>query len=129
MCIRDRDLANKTSNSKAQVLADALNAAIGVFLDENKSPSRKVNELDNRGSHYYLALYWAEALAAQSADADLQAEFSPIAQSLRENEEKIVNELNDAQGSQVDLGGYYLLDEEKAVAAMRPSETLTSILS
>jgi isocitrate dehydrogenase len=123
------DLANKTGNRKAQVLADALNAAIGVFLDENKSPSRKVNELDNRGSHFYLTLFWAEALAAQSADADLQAEFSPIAKSLRENEEKIVNELNDAQGSKVDLGGYYLLDEEKAVAAMRPSETLTSILS
>ena len=122
------DLANKTGNGKAQVLADALNAAVGVFLDENKSPSRKVNELDNRGSHFYLALYWAEALAAQSADTDLKAEFSPIAQSLRENEEKIVNELNDAQGSQVDLGGYYLLDEEKAVSAMRPSETLTSIL-
>jgi isocitrate dehydrogenase len=122
------DLANKTGNAKAQVLADALNAAIGVFLDENKSPSRKVNELDNRGSHFYLALYWAEALAAQSADADLQAEFSPIAKSLRDNETKIVGELNDAQGSQVDLGGYYLLDEEKAVAAMRPSETLTSIL-
>ena len=123
------DLANKTGNRKAQVLADALNAAIGVFLDENKSPSRKVNELDNRGSHFYLTLFWAEALAAQSADADLQAEFSPIAKSLRENEEKIVNELNDAQGSKVDLGGYYLLDEEKAVAAMRPSKTLTSILS
>ncbi len=122
------DLANKTGNSKAQVLADALNAAIGVFLDENKSPSRKVNELDNRGSHFYLALFWAEALAAQSADAELQAEFSPIAKSLRDNETKIVNELNDAQGSQVDLGGYYLLDEGKAVAAMRPSETLTSIL-
>jgi isocitrate dehydrogenase len=123
------DLANKTGNAKAQVLADALNAAIGVFLDENKSPSRKVNELDNRGSHFYLALFWAEALAAQSADADLQAEFSPIAKSLRENEEKIVNELNDAQGTQIDLGGYYLLNEEKAIAAMRPSETLTSILS
>jgi len=122
------DLANKTGNSQAQVLADALNAAIGVFLDENKSPSRKVNELDNRGSHFYLALFWAEALAAQSADADLQAEFSPIARSLRENEEKIVSELNNSQGNTVDLGGYYLLDEEKAVEAMRPSETLTSIL-
>jgi len=122
------DLANKTGNTKAQVLADALNAAIGVFLDENKSPSRKVNELDNRGSHFYLALYWAEALAAQSADAELQAQFSPIAQSLRENEDKIVSELNDSQGNAVDLGGYYLLDEEKAVTAMRPSPTLTSIL-
>jgi isocitrate dehydrogenase len=123
------DLANKTGNTKAQVLADALNAAIGVFLDENKSPSRKVNELDNRGSHFYLSLYWAEALAAQSADADLQGEFSSIAKSLRENEEKIVSELNNSQGNAVDLGGYFLLDEEKVVAAMRPSQTLTSILS
>jgi len=123
------DLANKTGNTKAQVLADALNAAIGVFLDENKSPSRKVNELDNRGSHFYLALFWAEALAAQSADAELQAQFSPIAQSLREYEDKIVSELNESQGNAVDLGGYYLLDEEKAVAAMRSSQTLTSILS
>jgi len=96
--------------------------AIGVFLDENKSPSRKVNELDNRGSHFYLALFWAEALAAQSADAVLQSKFSPVAQSLRENEDQIVSELNDSQGNAVDLGGYYLLDEQKAVAAMRPSQ-------
>ena len=123
------DLANKTDNTQAQVLADALNSAIGIFLDENKSPSRKVNELDNRGSHFYLALYWAEALASQTADGGLKDHFSPLAQSLRENEEKIVQELNDAQGNPVDLGGYYLLDEDKAVAAMRPSQTLTSILS
>jgi len=100
-----------------------------IFLDENKSPSRKVKELDNRGSHFYLALYWAEALAKQTADAELQSKFSPIAQSLRKNEDKIVSELTDSQGHAVDLGGYYLLDEEKAVAAMRPSKTLTSILS
>jgi isocitrate dehydrogenase len=111
------------------VLADALNSAIGIFLDENKSPSRKVNELDNRGSHFYLALYWAEALASQTADGGLKSRFSPIAQSLRENEEKIVSELNNSQGNAVDLGGYFLLDEEKVVAAMRPSQTLTSILS
>ena len=123
------DLANKTDNAQAQVLADALNSAIGIFLDENKSPSRKVNELDNRGSHFYLALYWAEALASQTADGGLKDHFSPLAQSLRENEEKIVQELNDAQGNPVDLGGYYLLDEDKAVAAMRPSQTLNSILS
>jgi isocitrate dehydrogenase len=123
------DLANKTGNAQAQVLADALNVAIGVFLDENKSPSRKVNELDNRGSHFYLALYWAEALASQTADGGLKSRFSPIAQSLRENEEKIVSELNNSQGNAVDLGGYFLLDEEKVVAAMRPSQTLTSILS
>lgn len=123
------DLANKTGNTQAQVLADALNSAIGTFLDENKSPSRRVNELDNRGSHFYLALYWAEALASQTTDAGLKDHFSPLAQSLRENEEKIVQELNDAQGNPVDLGGYYLLDEDKAVAAMRPSQTLNSILS
>jgi isocitrate dehydrogenase len=123
------DLANKTGNAQAQVLADGLNTAIGIFLDENKSPSRKVKELDNRGSHFYLALYWAEALAKQTADAELQSKFSPIAQSLRKNEDKIVSELKDSQGHAVDLGGYYLLDEEKAVAAMRPSKTLTSILS
>ncbi|MDC0369424.1 NADP-dependent isocitrate dehydrogenase [Opitutales bacterium] len=123
------DLANKTGNAQAQVLADALNSAIGIFLDENKSPSRKVNELDNRGSHFYLALYWAEALASQTTDAGLKDHFSPLAQSLRENEEKIVQELNDAQGNPVDLGGYYLLDEDKVVAAMRPSQTLNSILS
>ena len=123
------DLANKTGNAQAQVLADALNSAIGIFLDENKSPSRKVNELDNRGSHFYLALYWSEALASQTTDAGLKDHFSPLAQSLRANEEKIVHELNDAQGNPVDLGGYYLLDEDKAVAAMRPSQTLNSILS
>ena len=123
------DLANKTGNAQAHVLADALNSAIGIFLDENKSPSRKVNELDNRGSHFYLALYWAEALASQTTDAGLKDHFSPLAQSLRENEEKIVQELNDAQGNPVDLGGYYLLNEDKAVAAMRPSQTLNSILS
>jgi len=123
------DLANKTGNAQAQVLADALNSAIGIFLDENKSPSRKVNELDNRGSHFYLTLYWAEALTLQSADQGLKDHFSPLAQSLRENEEKIVEELNQAQGSPVDLGGYYLLDEDKAVSAMRPSATFNDIIS
>ncbi len=123
------DLANKTSNTKAQVLADCLNSAIGIFLDENKSPSRKVHELDNRGSHFYLTLYWAEALAAQSSDSDLQTLFSPIANKLRGEEEKIVDELNGAQGKPVDLGGYYLLDEEKAASAMRPSQTFNDIIS
>jgi isocitrate dehydrogenase len=123
------DLANKTSNAKAQVLADCLNSAIGIFLDENKSPSRKVHELDNRGSHFYLTLYWAEALAAQSSDSDLQTLFSPIANKLRGEEERIVDELNGAQGKPVDLGGYYLLDEEKAVSAMRPSPTFNDIIS
>ena len=123
------DLANKTGNAQAQVLADALNSAIGIFLDENKSPSRKVNELDNRGSHFYLALYWSEALASQTTDQGLKDHFSPLAQSLRANEEKIVHELNDAQGNPVDLGGYYLLDEDKTVAAMRPSTTFNQALT
>ena len=123
------DLANKTGNAQAQVLADALNSAIGIFLDENKSPSRKVNELDNRGSHFYLALYWSEALASQTTDQGLKDHFSPLAQSLRANEEKIVKELNDAQGNPVDLGGYYLLDEDKTVAAMRPSTTFNQALT
>ncbi|SHF32483.1 NADP-dependent isocitrate dehydrogenase [Vibrio gazogenes] len=117
------------NNNKAQVLADALDKATGVFLDENKSPSRKVGELDNRGSHFYLAKYWAEALAAQSDDADLAAEFAPIAQQLSAEEEKIVAELSQVQGVAGDLGGYYLPDFSKAVQIMRPSQTLNAIIS
>jgi isocitrate dehydrogenase len=116
------------NNPKAKVLAEALDAATGKFLDENKSPSRKVGELDNRGSHYYLASYWAEALAAQTADADLATEFTPIAQKLAENEEAIVAELNGAQGVAGDLGGYYLPEFAKVSALMRPSATLNSII-
>ncbi len=123
------DIAEKKDNQKARVLADCLNHGIGKFLDENKSPSRKVNELDNRGSHFYLALYWAEALSEQKNDSELQAIFSPLAQTLRSNEEKIVNELNAAQGSPMDLGGYYLPDENKVSAAMRPSETFNQVLA
>ena len=122
------DLATKTGNSKAKILASTLNQAIGVFLDENKSPSRKVNELDNRGSHFYLSLYWAEALAKQAEDKDLQSQFSPFAQSLREKEMIIVEELNSAQGNPVDLGGYYFPDENKASQSMRPSQTLNKLL-
>ncbi|EKO3949911.1 NADP-dependent isocitrate dehydrogenase [Vibrio fluvialis] len=117
-----------TGNAKAQVLADALDKATGKFLDTNKSPSRKVGELDNRGSHFYLAMYWAEALAEQTADADLAAEFAPIAQQLKDNEEKIVAELNGAQGVAGDLGGYYLPEFEKAAPLMRPSATLNHIV-
>ena len=123
------DLATKTGNSKAKILASTLNQAIGVFLDENKSPSRKVNELDNRGSHFYLSLYWAEALAEQADDKDLQSQFSPFAQSLREKEMIIVEELNSAQGNPVDLGGYYFPDENKASQSMRPSQTLNKLLA
>ena len=122
------DLANKTENSKAQVLADTLNSAIGRFLDENKSPSRKVNEIDNRGSHFYLTLFWAEALAGQSDESDLQSQFSGLAQTLRDNEEKIARELIEAQGKPIDLNGYYLPNANKATAAMRPSQTFNQAL-
>ena len=123
------DLARKSGNAKAAVLADSLNDAIGKFLDENRSPSRKVNELDNRGSHFYLALYWAEALASQDVDPDLGDRFTPIRDALMQEEESIIRELNDAQGSPVDLGGYFLPDVEKVSSAMRPSQTFNEILS
>lgn len=122
------DIAEKKDNKKAKVLADCLNSAIGKFLDENKSPSRKVNELDNRGSHFYLSLYWAEALANQSEDADLKSQFSGLANELGNNEQKITQELIDAQGKEVSLGGYYLPDDNKASSAMRPSKTFNDIL-
>jgi isocitrate dehydrogenase len=121
-------LAVNFGNPKAQVLADALDAAIARFLDENKSPARKVGEIDNRGSHFYLALYWAEALAAQDKDVELKARFSPVAKALRENETKIGAELIGAQGKPQDIGGYYLPDPDKATRAMRPSTTLNAII-
>ncbi|GIU29289.1 isocitrate dehydrogenase, NADP-dependent [Shewanella colwelliana] len=120
-------LSQNYNNPKAQVLADTLDLAIGQFLDENRSPSRRVGELDNRGSHFYLAMFWAQALAAQDSDAALKAHFAPVAKALSDNEVQIVAELNDAQGEAVDLGGYYRLDAAKAVAAMRPSATLNAI--
>ncbi len=116
-------------NSRARVLSDALAAANARFLESNKSPSRKVGELDNRGSHYYLALYWAQALAAQEEDAALRDVFTRVAGELAENEEKILAELNGVQGQPVDLGGYYRPDTELATRAMRPSETLNAILA
>ncbi|MFV7770516.1 NADP-dependent isocitrate dehydrogenase [Shewanella marisflavi] len=122
-------LSQNYDNPKAQVLADALDNAIGKFLDENRSPSRRVGELDNRGSHFYLAMYWAQALAAQDSDAELKAKFAPLAEAFANNEAKIVAELNGAQGPAVDLGGYYRLDAAKATAAMRPSATLNQLLS
>lgn len=122
------ELGHQTGNRKALVLASTLNAATGRFLDENKSPSRKVNELDNRGSHYYLAMYWAQALADQTDDAALQEQFTVLASELAENETAIVAELNDAQGSPVDIGGYFHPNPKKAEAAMRPSQKLNSAL-
>jgi isocitrate dehydrogenase len=122
-------LAQTYKNAKAQVLADALDTAIGKILEYNRSPARKVGEIDNRGSHFYLALYWAQALAAQTKDAGLQARFKPLAETLAKNEAKINAELIGAQGKAVDLGGYYLPDSAKASAAMRPSATLNAAIA
>jgi len=123
------DLAIKTGNDKAQVLADTLNQATGKFLKENKSPSRRVNELDNRGSHFYLTMYWAEALAAQNSNAELQTHFAPLAAQLTAKETIIVAELNDAQGKPVDMGGYFNPDMKKLSKAMRPSSTFNAALA
>ena len=114
------DLGTKTGNTKALILSKTLNDAIGKFLEENKSPSRKVNELDNRGSHFYLALYWAQALAKQTEDPDLATQFTPCATTLAENESAIIDQLNAVQNQAMDIGGYYQPNEEKADAAMRP---------
>ncbi|WP_029034691.1 NADP-dependent isocitrate dehydrogenase [Salinimicrobium terrae] len=121
-------LGEKYDNKRALVLANALDKATEEFLEKDKSPSRKVNELDNRGSHFYLALYWAQAVAEQNEDQGLKDHFKEISLKLKENEEQILQELIDAQGSPVDIGGYYKPEEEKVTSAMRPSETLNSIL-
>jgi len=121
-------LAEVNDNAKAQILADTLDAATSKLLDEGKSPSRKVNELDNRGSHFYLALFWAQALAAQDEDADLKSKFAGLSSDLAANETKIIDELNQAQGSVVDIEGYYYPSEEKANSSMRPSPTLNSLI-
>ncbi len=121
-------LANTQNNKKAQVLADTLDKATGTFLLNDKSPSRKLGGIDNRGSHFYLAMYWAQELAAQTADAELAAEFAPIAKAMTENEDKIMAELVAAHGKASDIGGYYLPDEEKANKALRPSATLNAII-
>jgi isocitrate dehydrogenase len=121
-------LARATGNAKAKVFAEALHKANTKFLDSDKSPSRKVGELDTRGSHFYLALYWAEALASQSEDAELAARFATVARRLAENERTIVAELNAAQGRPVDLGGYYRPNRELASKAMRPSPTFNAIV-
>ena len=121
-------LSQTTGNTKAQVLAETLDTATGLFLDNNKSPERNAGEIDNRGSHFYIALYWANALANQNKDAELKASFSKIAQKLTENEDKIMSELNTSQGVHMDLGGYYHPDKTKLDAAMRPSKTLNKLL-
>ena len=122
------DLGIKTGNAKAKVLAKTLDAATGKLLDNRKSPSPKTGELDNRGSQFYLSLYWAQELAAQSEDAELAAQFAPLAKSLAESEQKIVGELLEVQGKPADIGGYYKLDEAKVTAVMRPSATFNAAL-
>jgi isocitrate dehydrogenase len=122
-------LAGSTDNARAQILADTLDRATGRFLNENKSPSRKVGEIDNRGSHFYLALFWAEELAAQDGDAELAAAFAELARTLRDQEDTINEELLAVQGSPVDIGGYYHPDTDKVVSVMRPSGTLLDALA
>lgn len=122
-------LSEASSNPKAKVLSETLDEATSKFLDENKSPSRKVNELDNRGSHFYLAMYWAFALAAQNDDLELKQQFAPIAEQMMRNEAEIVSELNNAQGIPMDIGGYYFPTEELASQAMRPSGTFNDIIN
>lgn len=121
-------LSRMFSNDKAQILADTLDQAIGKHMEQNRAPSRRVNELDTRGSHFYLAMYWAEALAKQTQDAEFQARFTGVAEQMTANEEKIVQELNDAQGQSVDIGGYYHPSDELSSKAMRPSATLNAIV-
>ena len=122
------DLAQKSGNNKIAVLATALDKANSRFLNNNKSPSRKAGELDTRGSHFYLAMYWAQALAEQGADEDIQAQFIPVAQQLADNEAAIVAELNAVQGAPADLGGYYRPDRELATKIMRPIATLNAVI-
>ena len=121
-------LAQSRGNKKAQVLADALDEANAKFLANDKSPARKVGQIDNRGSHFYLAMYWAEALANQTADAEIAATFASIAKAMQENEAKINEELIGAQGKPQDIGGYYHPDADKTYAAMRPSSTLNTMI-
>jgi len=128
LAVSIEDLAQKSNNEKAQVLADALDQANSQFLTNNKSPSRKAGELDTRGSHFYLAMYWAQALAEQSKNIDLQETFKGIAQQLTDNESKIIEELIAVQGKAADLGGYYRMDRELTSEVMRPSVTLNGVI-
>jgi isocitrate dehydrogenase len=123
------DLGLKTGNNAAKILARTLDAATGKLLDNNKNPSPKTGQLDNRGSQFYLALYWAQALAEQSEDAALQARFAPLAKALAEGEKTIIAELAAVQGKPVDIGGYYMADAQKVQAVMRPSPTFNAALA
>jgi isocitrate dehydrogenase len=128
LAVSIEDLGTKTGNARALVLADALDRANGKILDNDKSPQRKVGEIDNRGSHFYLAMYWARALADQAKDAGLKAAFTPIAQQLEQQESPILSELIGVQGKPVEIGGYYRPDAAKTSAAMRPSRALNRIV-
>jgi isocitrate dehydrogenase len=123
------DVAIKTGNSRAKILSTTLDEATGALLESNKSPSRRTGELDNRGSHFYLAMYWARALADQTEDAELQAQFEPLARTLKEKETQILEELNSVQGQAVDIGGYFLADPEKTKAVLRPSTTFSAAIA
>jgi isocitrate dehydrogenase len=129
LAVSIEEVGIKNNNSKAKLLAKTLDEATGQLLENRKSPSSRAGELDNRGSQFYLAMYWAQALAAQTEDKELQAHFAPLAKKLAENEEKIVSELNSVQGKPVDIGGYYKPDAKKLEAVMRPSPTLNAIFS
>jgi isocitrate dehydrogenase len=122
-------LGETTDNARARILAATLDRATGTFLNENKSPSRKAGEIDNRGSHFYLALFWAEELASQSDDAELASAFAEVAKALRGNEDAISEELLAVQGSPAEIGGYYRPDDALADAVMRPSKTLNDTLA
>jgi isocitrate dehydrogenase len=122
-------MASSTDNERARILGETLDKATGRFLEENKSPSRKVGEIDNRGSHFYLALYWAEELASQDDDKKLAEAFSEVAQALKDGEDAINEELLGVQGSPADIGGYYRPDHDKAESVMRPSKTLNETLA
>jgi len=128
LCASLEHIGATSGNRRAALLAETLDVAIGKFLDNNKSPARKVGQIDNRGSHFYLAMYWAEALAAQNKDAELKARFASVAKQLQENEAQVNTELLAAQGKPVDMGGYYDPDVVKTEAAMRPSATLNAIV-
>lgn len=128
LAVSIEDMAQKMGNKKAQILADALDKANSMFLNTNKSPSRKVGELDTRGSHFYLAMYWAQSLAEQTDDKELQEKFSPIAQQLTDNESRIVDELNSVQGGAVDIGGYFKPNLQLVSKVMRPSNTLNTVI-
>ncbi len=123
------DLGIKNNNPRAKLLAKTLDAATGKLLDNRKSPSPKTGELDNRGSQFYLALYWPQELAAQKDDAELAAKFAPLAKQLADKESAIVGELQAVQGKPVDIGGYYMPDTDKLATVMRPSKTFNEVLA